>query len=150
MLANARSGKFDVIVAEALDRLGMIEAVEPVEPAVEPQLRRRRFGRDATRVGSEIVVVFHRDRPLSDTSSLEELKHASEASPWENLRMWNSDGLPRRDWFKHQIYAPGFYTGYGVKTMSIGYLIDPDQPMIWRGPMVTGALQQLLNQSYLK
>lgn len=29
----------------------------------------------------------------------------------------NSDGLPRREWFKHQIYAPGFYTGYGVKTM---------------------------------
>ena len=29
----------------------------------------------------------------------------------------SSDGLPRRDWFKHQIYAPGFYTGYGVKTL---------------------------------
>ena len=27
------------------------------------------------------------------------------------------NGLPRRDWFKHQIYAPGFYTGYGVKTL---------------------------------
>ena len=27
------------------------------------------------------------------------------------------EGLPRRDWFKHQIYAPGFYTGYGVKTL---------------------------------
>ncbi len=26
-------------------------------------------------------------------------------------------GLPRRSWFKHHIYAPGFYTGYGVKTM---------------------------------
>jgi len=26
-------------------------------------------------------------------------------------------GLPRRDWFRHQIYAPGFYTGYGVKTL---------------------------------
>jgi len=26
-------------------------------------------------------------------------------------------GLPRRAWFRHQIYAPGFYTGYGVKTM---------------------------------
>lgn len=36
---------------------------------------------------------------------------------------------------------------YGIQTMSIGYLIDPDQPMIWRGPMVTGALQQLLNQT---
>ena len=29
----------------------------------------------------------------------------------------NTEGLPRREWFKHQIYAPGFYTGYGVKTM---------------------------------
>jgi N-acetylated-alpha-linked acidic dipeptidase len=27
------------------------------------------------------------------------------------------NGLPRRAWFKHQIYAPGFYTGYGVKTL---------------------------------
>jgi N-acetylated-alpha-linked acidic dipeptidase len=26
-------------------------------------------------------------------------------------------GLPNRPWFKHQIYAPGFYTGYGVKTI---------------------------------
>ncbi len=28
-----------------------------------------------------------------------------------------SDGLPNRPWYKHQIYAPGFYTGYGVKTL---------------------------------
>ncbi|MEK7729185.1 MAG: transferrin receptor-like dimerization domain-containing protein, partial [candidate division KSB1 bacterium] len=28
-----------------------------------------------------------------------------------------SEGLPKRPWFKHQIYAPGFYTGYGVKTI---------------------------------
>ncbi len=27
------------------------------------------------------------------------------------------DGLPNRPWFKHQIYAPGYYTGYGVKTI---------------------------------
>ena len=27
------------------------------------------------------------------------------------------EGLPRRPWFKHHIYAPGFYTGYGVKTL---------------------------------
>jgi N-acetylated-alpha-linked acidic dipeptidase len=27
------------------------------------------------------------------------------------------EGLPRRPWYKHQIYAPGFYTGYGVKTL---------------------------------
>ncbi len=29
----------------------------------------------------------------------------------------NKKGLPRRPWFKNQIYAPGFYTGYGVKTL---------------------------------
>ena len=28
-----------------------------------------------------------------------------------------NEGLPNRPWFKHQIYAPGFYTGYGVKTL---------------------------------
>ncbi len=27
------------------------------------------------------------------------------------------EGLPRRPWFRHQVYAPGYYTGYGVKTL---------------------------------
>ncbi len=34
---------------------------------------------------------------------------------------------------------------YGVKVMSIGLLVDDEQPMVWRGPMVTQALTQLLN-----
>jgi len=36
---------------------------------------------------------------------------------------------------------------YGVQTMSIGFLIDEESPMIWRGPMVTQALEQLLNDT---
>ena len=32
-------------------------------------------------------------------------------------RSMTGSGLPRRDWFRHEIYAPGFYTGYGVKTL---------------------------------
>jgi ATP-binding protein involved in chromosome partitioning len=36
---------------------------------------------------------------------------------------------------------------YGIQTMSIGYLIDPDTPVVWRGPMVTNTLQQLLNET---
>jgi N-acetylated-alpha-linked acidic dipeptidase len=32
-------------------------------------------------------------------------------------RLTSPDGLPGRPWFKHQIYAPGAYTGYGVKTI---------------------------------
>ncbi len=37
--------------------------------------------------------------------------------------------------------------GHGLQTMSVGYLIDPDQPMVWRGPMVTQALEQLLRDT---
>jgi ATP-binding protein involved in chromosome partitioning len=36
---------------------------------------------------------------------------------------------------------------HGVAAMSIGFLIDPDQPMVWRGPMVTQALTQLLSDT---
>ena len=36
---------------------------------------------------------------------------------------------------------------YHIQSMSIGYLIDEETPMIWRGPMVTGALEQLLNDT---
>jgi ATP-binding protein involved in chromosome partitioning len=36
---------------------------------------------------------------------------------------------------------------HGIQTMSIGYLIDPDTPVVWRGPMVTNTLQQLLNET---
>jgi len=36
---------------------------------------------------------------------------------------------------------------HGIQSMSIGYLIDEDTPMIWRGPMVTQALEQLLRET---
>ncbi len=38
-------------------------------------------------------------------------------------------------------------TAYGMQVMSIGFLVEDDTPMIWRGPMVTSALQQLLNET---
>lgn len=37
--------------------------------------------------------------------------------------------------------------GHGLQVMSIGFLVDPDQPMVWRGPMVTSALNQLMHQT---
>jgi ATP-binding protein involved in chromosome partitioning len=36
---------------------------------------------------------------------------------------------------------------FGLQAMSIGFLIDPDTPMVWRGPMVTQALEQLLKDT---
>jgi len=32
-------------------------------------------------------------------------------------KLTTPDGLPKRPWYKHQLYAPGFYTGYAVKTV---------------------------------
>ena len=37
-------------------------------------------------------------------------------------------------------------TNYGVKCMSMGFLVDQDAPVVWRGLMVMKALQQLLHQ----
>lgn len=39
---------------------------------------------------------------------------------------------------------------HGIQAMSIGLLIDAETPMVWRGPMVTQALQQLLNDTNWK
>jgi len=47
----------------------------------------------------------------------QELRAVNKLLLQSERKLGNGDGLPRRDWFKHQIYAPGFYTGYGVKTM---------------------------------
>ncbi|HQZ96657.1 MAG TPA: M28 family metallopeptidase [Pyrinomonadaceae bacterium] len=47
----------------------------------------------------------------SERKTLDDILYKSERL------LTRSEGLPRRDWFRHQIYAPGFYTGYGVKTL---------------------------------
>lgn len=38
-------------------------------------------------------------------------------------------------------------TAHGIETLSIGYLTDPDAPMIWRGPIVQSAITQMLNDA---
>jgi len=46
-----------------------------------------------------------------ELQSLNRLLYSSERA------LGRDGGLPQRDWFKHQVYAPGLYTGYGVKTL---------------------------------
>jgi N-acetylated-alpha-linked acidic dipeptidase len=54
-------------------------------------------------------------------------------------------GLPRRAWFRHQVYAPGYYTGYGVKTLpAVREAIEERQ---WKEaaeqtPLVAAALEK--------
>jgi N-acetylated-alpha-linked acidic dipeptidase len=47
----------------------------------------------------------------------EKLVRVNEALEHAERTLLLTDGLPRREWYRHQIYAPGLYTGYGVKTL---------------------------------
>lgn len=49
--------------------------------------------------------------PVDKQNELNDILYKTERS------LINEKGLPRRPWYKHLIYAPGFYTGYGVKTL---------------------------------
>ena len=57
------------------------------------------------------------DKAPSSTVSGADLRALNKALFRSERALGDASGLPRREWFKHQIYAPGFYTGYGVKTM---------------------------------
>ncbi|MFM8833493.1 MAG: M28 family metallopeptidase, partial [Cytophagales bacterium] len=50
-------------------------------------------------------------KPNTNLANLNKLLYQSER------KLLTEGGLPRRAWYKHTIYAPGFYTGYGVKTL---------------------------------
>lgn len=61
-------------------------------------------------------------RALATTGSLNaessgDLKEVNRLLYQSERKLLSETGLPRREWFRHQIYAPGFYTGYGVKTL---------------------------------
>ncbi len=49
--------------------------------------------------------------PVEKQNQLNQILFTAERS------LISENGLPRRSWYKHEIYAPGFYTGYGVKTL---------------------------------
>src|SRR5262245_34657122 len=57
-------------------------------------------------------------RAVANTGNIPADAKALNALLYQSERTLLSEaGLPRREWFKHQIYAPGCYTGYGVKTL---------------------------------
>lgn len=49
--------------------------------------------------------------PVEKQQQLNTILYQSERS------LLHEKGLPRRSWYRHQVYAPGYYTGYGVKTL---------------------------------
>jgi N-acetylated-alpha-linked acidic dipeptidase len=60
------------------------------------------------------AVAGARQRIATDTPQLQ----AINAKLIQSERQFvDEQGLPRRSWYRHLLYAPGYYTGYGVKTM---------------------------------
>jgi N-acetylated-alpha-linked acidic dipeptidase len=70
--------------------------------------------RSAQRYGRAIARAQENGGAALAHGSLGKLNHLLEES---ERKLTTEDGLPGRPWYKHQIYAPGFYTGYGVKTI---------------------------------
>jgi N-acetylated-alpha-linked acidic dipeptidase len=68
-------------------------------------------------VNLELSATSLSDRIAKGNISSTSLKALNEALYRAEQKLLTTAGLPRRPWYKHTIYAPGFYTGYGVKTM---------------------------------
>jgi N-acetylated-alpha-linked acidic dipeptidase len=102
---------------------GTLKAVQDpketyVIPATKEDVPNLNFGplRDAIKKLEDSAKDYQKvsgDKKLNAAS----LRALNEALYRSERALTRSEGLPRRDWFKHQIYAPGFYTGYGVKTL---------------------------------
>jgi N-acetylated-alpha-linked acidic dipeptidase len=58
----------------------------------------------------------HKQSALSETQA-ESLRALNQQLMQSERRLTNEDGLPRRSWYKHLLYAPGVYSGYEVKTV---------------------------------
>jgi N-acetylated-alpha-linked acidic dipeptidase len=56
-------------------------------------------------------------KSLNSSAGSQQLQALNAKLVQAERKLTNPDGLPRRPWFKHLIYAPGFYTGYGAKTI---------------------------------
>lgn len=71
---------------------------------------------DAVKKLKEEAAEFQRDSAGKQPNA--QARRAIDEALYRSERLLTrAEGLPRRDWFRHQIYAPGFYTGYGVKTL---------------------------------
>ncbi|MFT6215673.1 MAG: N-acetylated-alpha-linked acidic dipeptidase [Roseivirga sp.] len=88
--------------------------VKPVKKELIPYL-------DFTPLQNELVALNKviTDFAAQDFSQLDQAQSdkLNEKLLLTERALMNETGLPRRPWYKHQIYAPGFYTGYGVKTL---------------------------------
>lgn len=102
---------------------GMLKAVEdPTETYIVPKPKGNVPFLNFAPLQNAITKLIESSRAFQAVAKGKQLSGAKQAELDKLLykterTLTRDQGLPRRDWFRHQIYAPGFYTGYGVKTL---------------------------------
>lgn len=96
-------------------------AADPKKPFLKPKKKQVIPFLDFTPLQNQLAAL---KSTIEGISKLDVSKLSKEKRNSLNKRLMlaehvltSEEGLPRRSWYKHQIYAPGFYTGYGVKTL---------------------------------
>ena len=97
---------------------------DPREPIAPPQLEERVHYFDFSHLENAVESLAAAARDFQHAAGRSgapadraRLAAANEAIRSVERAMTRSEGLPRRPWFRHFVYAPGFYTGYDVKTL---------------------------------
>jgi N-acetylated-alpha-linked acidic dipeptidase len=80
----------------------------PLQNAVDSLTRSAKHYQDA---------LSQKQATLGDEAMAAKLASLNKELMESERRLTNADGLPRRPWYKHLVYAPGVYSGYGVKTV---------------------------------
>jgi len=83
--------------------------VGPLKAAQQTLMKSAQAYEQAYQQSAASGVIFQRD--AAQLHTLNKMLYLSERV------LMSPEGLPRRPWFKHHLYAPGFYTGYGIKTI---------------------------------
>ncbi len=99
------------LVADPRKKMAM-----PVEQASVPFLEFSQLENALSKVSKTTILLKSRIRDAEKLSA-EELTKFNTILFQAEQKLLSEKGLPRRPWYRHQIYAPGFYTGYGVKTL---------------------------------
>ncbi len=104
-----------------VDRNAFELAADPKEPFVKPEKEAAVPYLDFAPVQNEMAAI---KTSIDKFSAAEAFRLSPEKRNQLNHQLMQAEqtlttekGLPRRGWYQHQIYAPGFYTGYGVKTL---------------------------------
>jgi N-acetylated-alpha-linked acidic dipeptidase len=106
------------IIKSAFYKLGEDPTKKFIVPGVKPEVPFLDFSPlqnalvELKKSADSLQVVFQ--NKIKNNSASKEFNQSLYQAEQQLL---NENGLPRREWYKHTIYAPGFYTGYGVKTM---------------------------------